>query len=81
MARVDVRYTGDRYLNKRNTALADGFTSWSAGLGWRAANWELRLDGENLSDRRDPVAESEMADASYYRLEGRRVWLTFEFKR
>ena len=81
VARVDVRYTGDRYLNKRNTALADGFTSWSAGLGWRAANWELRLDGENLSDRRDPVAESEMADASYYRLEGRRVWLTFEFKR
>jgi len=81
VARVDLRYTGDRYLNKRNTALADGFTSWSAGLGWRASSWEVRLDGENLSDRRDPVAESEMADASYYRLEGRRVWLTFEFKR
>ena len=80
IARADVRYTGDRYLNKRNTALAQGFTSWSAGVGWRAPHWEVRVDGENLSDRRDPVAESELADASYYRLEGRRVWLTFEWK-
>lgn len=76
-ARADVRYTGARYLNKRNTALAPGFTSWSAGVGWRAPRWEVRLDGENLSDQRDPVAESELADASYYRLEGRRVWLSF----
>lgn len=76
-ARADVRYTGARYLNKRNTALAPGFTSWSAGIGWREKTWEVRLDGENLSDQRDPVAESELADASYYRLEGRRVWLSF----
>jgi outer membrane receptor protein involved in Fe transport len=76
-ARADVRYTGARYLNKRNTALAPGFTSWSAGIGWRAPRWEVRLDGENLSDQRDPVAESELADASYYRLEGRRAWLSF----
>jgi iron complex outermembrane receptor protein len=76
-ARADVRYTGARYLNKRNTALAPGFTSCSAGIGWRTPRWEVRLDGENLSDRRDPVAESELADASYYRLEGRRVWLSF----
>jgi len=79
-AHADLRYTGARYLNKRNTALVPGFTSWSAGLGWRAANWELRLDGENLSDRRDPIAESEMADASYYRLEARRVWLSVEWR-
>ena len=77
VARADVRYTGARYLNKRNTALAPGFTSWSAGIGWRTPRWEVRLDGENLSDQRDPVAESELADASYYRLEGRRVWLSF----
>jgi iron complex outermembrane recepter protein len=76
VARADVRYTGARYLNKRNTALAPGFTSWSAGIGWRTPHWEVRLDGENLSDQRDPVAESELADASYYRLEGRRVWLS-----
>jgi len=79
IAHANVRYTGARYLNKRNTALAPGFTSWSAGLGWRAARWEVRLDGENLSDQRDPVAESEMADASYYRLEGRRATLTFQW--
>jgi hypothetical protein len=49
-------------------------------VGWRAERWEVRLDGENLSDRRDPIAESELADASYYRLEGRRVWLTFDWQ-
>jgi len=80
IARTDLRYTGARYLDKRNTALAPAFTSWSAGIGWRASRWEARLDGENLSDRRDPVAESELADASYYRLEGRRVWLTFVWR-
>ncbi len=37
---------------------------------WR---WELRLDGYNLTDRRDPVAESELGDAQFYRLPGRSV--------
>ncbi|MFZ1614268.1 MAG: hypothetical protein WAT51_08865 [Holophaga sp.] len=33
----------------------------------------MPLLGQNLSDRRNPVAESELADAQYYRLPGRRV--------
>jgi outer membrane receptor protein involved in Fe transport len=76
---AEVKYTGARFLNKRNTALAPGFTSWSAGIGWRADKWELRVDGENISDRRDPVAESEFADAAYYRMSPRQVWLSFRW--
>ena len=33
----------------------------------------LRGDGSNLTDRRDPVAESEIGDAQFYRLSGRTV--------
>jgi outer membrane receptor protein involved in Fe transport len=78
-AHGEVRYTGSRYLNKRNTALAEGFTSYSAGIGWRVHQWEVRVDGENLSDRRDPVSEAELADAQYYRLPARQIWVSFNW--
>jgi outer membrane receptor protein involved in Fe transport len=67
------RYTGERYLNKRNTALAEGFSTLDASAGVRLAFGELRLDAVNLTDRRDPVAESELGDAQYYRMPARRV--------
>jgi outer membrane receptor protein involved in Fe transport len=73
---VLANYVGDRFLNKRNTALAKAYTTWSAGLGYRFANWQVRLDGENLNDDRSPVAESELGDAQYYRLPARSLRLT-----
>jgi outer membrane receptor protein involved in Fe transport len=79
IARADTSFTGSRYLNKRNTALASQFTSWGMGVGWRGDRFTIRLDGTNLGDQRDPVAESELADASYYLLEARRVWLSFDW--
>jgi len=70
------QYVGERYLNKRNTALAGSYTTIDAGLGYMWDRFELRLDGYNLTDRRDPVAESELGDAQYYRLPARTYWLT-----
>ena len=72
-----VKYVGDRYLDMRNTALAEPFTTVDVGAGYRLNRWELRLDGRNLGDRRDPVSESELGDAQYYRLTARRVDATF----
>jgi iron complex outermembrane receptor protein len=69
---IEGHYVGSRFLNKRNTALADGYLTCSASVGWRESRWEARLSGRNLSDRRDPVAESELGDAQYYRLPARR---------
>ena len=63
-------YVGDRYLNKRNTALAGSYTVVDATIGYRFTLCELRFSGSNLGDRRDPVAESELGDAQYYRLPG-----------
>jgi iron complex outermembrane receptor protein len=74
-ANVLADYVGDRFLNKRNTALAPSYTTYSAGIGYRFDRWDLRLQGENLTDERDPVAESELGDAQYYRLTARNVRL------
>jgi iron complex outermembrane receptor protein len=71
-----VKYAGDRYLNKRNTALASPFTTVDAGVGYRLDRWEMRIDGRNLGDRRDPISESELGDAQYYRLPARRFDVT-----
>jgi outer membrane receptor protein involved in Fe transport len=64
---AQANYVGDRFLNKRNTALAQSYVTWDAGAAYRFAQaWEVRVDGYNLNDRRDPVAESELGDAQYY---------------
>ena len=68
VADLIVKHTGDRYLNKRNTALARPFDTVDIGIGYRFKQYEVRLDGRNLGDRRDPVSESELGDAQYYRL-------------
>ena len=73
---VIVKYAGDRYLDKRNRALASPFTTVDIGVGYRLPRWELRLDGRNLGDTRDPISESELGDAQYYRLPARRFDVT-----
>jgi len=72
-AYASMNYTGDRYLNKRNTALVPGFSTFDLGVGFRMDRAELRLDGRNLGDRRDAVSESEFGDAQYYRMTARSI--------
>jgi outer membrane receptor protein involved in Fe transport len=74
---VELNYTGSRFLSKRNTAVANGFATIGVGIGYRTPSWELRFDGRNLTDRRDPVAESEIGDAQYYLMPSRRVDVSF----
>jgi outer membrane receptor protein involved in Fe transport len=73
VASLTVNYTGERFLDKRNRVLAQGFATVDAGGGYRFDRYELRLDGRNLGNRRDPVSESELGDAQYYRMAARRV--------
>jgi outer membrane receptor protein involved in Fe transport len=70
---VSMNYTGNRFLNKRNSAPADGFPTVDLSVGYRTPRWELRMDARNLGDRRDPVSESELGDAQYYLMTSRRV--------
>lgn len=50
LGNIEVNYTGSRYLNKRNTALAGGFATVAIGVGYRTPRWELRVTGRNLGD-------------------------------
>ena len=76
VAFADLHYVGSRFLDKRNTARADGYAELSGGVGWRAGRVEVRIDGHNLTDERPPISESELGDAQYYRLPARRVDVT-----
>ncbi len=76
-ASTQVQYVGSRYLNKRNTALAPWYATWSAGVAYRGEGWELRLDGTNLNNQRPPTAESELGDAQYYLLPARAFELRY----
>ncbi|MDP9122548.1 MAG: TonB-dependent receptor, partial [Acidobacteriota bacterium] len=66
-----LNYTGSRFLDRENTALTPSFTTWSAGVGYRFAGYELRLDGWNLNDTRPPIAASEFGPDQFYRMNGR----------
>lgn len=71
IAHASMNYTGERYLNKRNTALAPKYVTVDAGVGYRLRRAEFRVDGRNLGNRRDAVSESEFGDAQYYRMTAR----------
>ena len=73
-----LRYVGGRFLNKGNTVEAESYLAADARVGWRRGRYALFLAAENLTDRRDPVAESELGDAQFYRLPGRRVFASFQ---
>ena len=74
---TQANWVGARWLNRRNTAIAEPYITWSAGVGYRLTDaFELRLDGWNINDQRPPVAESELGEAQYYRLPARRIDLS-----
>ncbi|MEA2345109.1 MAG: iron complex outerrane recepter protein [Thermoanaerobaculia bacterium] len=76
-ANATVNYVGTRWLNKRNTAPASAYTVWNAGIGYRLNRGEFRLDGRNLSNRRDAVSESELGDAQYYLMSARSLEVSY----
>lgn len=68
-------YTGRRWLNQRNTVRAGDYETIDAAMGYRFGRFELQLRGNNLTDRRDAVSESELGDAQYFRMPARTVEL------
>jgi len=78
---LQANWVGARWLNRRNTALAPDYATWSAGVGYLLSRGiEIRLDGRNLNDQRPPVSESELGESQYYRLPARRFDLTARWR-
>ena len=72
-AHARVQWIGDRFLDEVNTAVVPSYATVSAGVRYRASNWEIRVDGRNLNDERAPLSLSEMGSGAYYFLPARRV--------
>ncbi|MDB5985106.1 MAG: TonB-dependent receptor [Nevskia sp.] len=64
-------YVGRRYLDRANTAPTGSYVTADASLGYRWHRYGASLYGNNLSNRRPPVTESEFGDRSYYLLPAR----------
>lgn len=77
---VTGNYVGERFYNQRNTAVAPSYATWDAGISYRTGEWTWRVDGSNLSDRRDGISESELGDASYYRMPARSYWVSVAYR-
>jgi iron complex outermembrane receptor protein len=78
-ASVEMNYVGSVQLNQRNTAPSRGYATYAASIGWRGHRWSLQVVGENITDRREPVSESELGDGQYYILPGRKVKASLRF--
>jgi iron complex outermembrane receptor protein len=74
-ASVVAAYVGRRWLDEANTAPARAYATLDATLGYRLGRYELSLEGENLTDRREPVSASEFGSQSFYLLPARTLWL------
>ena len=72
-----VAYIGRRFLDRLNTAAVGGYLTVDARFGMRLGRYSLALQGQNLTDRRDPVTASEFGDQSYYLMPARQVMLSF----
>jgi len=76
LGHAEIGVVGSRFLDRLNTAMAPAYATLSGGVAYRASGWEVRLEGKNLSNEREPVSASEMGDGQYYLLPARRVNLT-----
>ena len=83
---VVASYIGSRMLNKSNSVEVGGYTTLDASLNFGLDKYHFQVTGYNLTDQRDPVAESELNEAvtvtgtaGYYRMPGRSVALTVTF--
>jgi iron complex outermembrane recepter protein len=79
-AHVRVQWVGDRFLDEVNQALVPGYSTVSAGLGYKVSTWEIRLDGRNLNDERAPVSLSEMGAGAFYLLPAWRADLRLSYR-
>jgi iron complex outermembrane receptor protein len=69
-------YVGRRFLDRLNTAAAGGYVTVDARLGLRLRHYTIAVQGQNLTNRRDPVTASEFGDQSYYLLPARLLMLS-----
>jgi iron complex outermembrane recepter protein len=72
-------YVGRRFLDEQNLAPAGGYGRVDATLGYAFGNYQLSLEGTNLTNQRPPVSASEFGSESFYLLNARSLWVRFAY--
>jgi iron complex outermembrane receptor protein len=79
-AAATLRYVGSRFLDRENRIKVGSYATIDARAGWKfKGGWGLFVEGENLTNRRDAVTESELGEGQFYRLSGRRILATLSY--
>jgi outer membrane receptor protein involved in Fe transport len=79
-ASATFRHVGSRFLDRENTIKVGAYSTIDARIGLKFPHgWGVFVEGENLTNCRDPVTESELGEEQYYRLSGRRILATLSF--
>jgi iron complex outermembrane receptor protein len=72
---VVAQYVGHQFLDEQNIAPVGGYTTLAANLGYRFGRYRVLLEGNNLTNQRQPVSASEFGSESFYLLNARTLWL------
>jgi iron complex outermembrane recepter protein len=80
-ATLVLTYVGRRFLDEENTAPVGGYAKLDATLGYRWRDYEIALEGNNLSNQRPPVSASEFGSESFYLLNPRTLWLRLAYRK
>jgi len=75
-----VTYIGRRYLDEENVAPVGGYTKMDATLGYAIGDYQLSLEGTNLTNQRPPVIASEFGSESFYLLNARALWVRLAYR-
>jgi iron complex outermembrane recepter protein len=73
-------YVGRRFLDEENIAPVGGYTKLDATLGYAFGNYQLSLEGTNLTNQRPPVSASEFGSESFYLLNARSLWVRVSYR-
>jgi outer membrane receptor protein involved in Fe transport len=69
------QYVGRQFLDEENTAAVGGYITLAANLGYRFGRYRILLEGNNLTNQRQPVSASEFGSESFYLLNARALWV------
>ena len=72
---VVAQYVGHQFLDEQNIAPVGGYTTLAANLGYHFGRYRVLLEGNNLTNQRQPVSASEFGSESFYLLNARTLWL------
>ena len=74
-ASVAANYVGDRFLDMQNTISAESYVTVDATLGYAFRGYTVSVNAYNLTNRRDPVLESELGQGQFYLFPAKRVFV------